>query len=316
MRAASMIGSLDMDGLRAFVAIVDAMSFSRAGEAIGRSQSAVSLRLRQLERSLGVSLLLRRQGRVIGVTANGRILLGYAREIIGLNDAAVRELAVDGRRDRMRLGVPADFLETGFADALERARTLFANLQLELETDVSERLRERCLAGDLDAAFYKLAEADGTGTPLASLPLNWLAAPGFALVAGAPVPLVCFPEGCVYRQRMLEALRDAGLSWRIAITTPGLDALRQAVRAGLGVTALPAAGAGLTPLSGLPAPGDAILAMAVAPGERPLVRRVVGSLAATLFPLGNPEAPARRRRAARPAGADDAGIRAAVLNVA
>ena len=314
--AAPMIGSLDMDGLRAFVAIVDSMSFSRAGEAIGRSQSAISLRLRQLERSLGGSLLVRRQGRVIEVTAKGRILLGYARDILGLNDAALRDLTSESRRERVRLGVPADFLEIGLAEALQRTRALFPDLHLEIETGVSERLRGRCLSGDLDAAFYKQAAADGHGLPLMRIPLRWVAAPGVTLADSAPVPLICFPEGCVYRQRMVHALRAAGRDWRMVMTTPCLDTLRRAVAAGMGLTALPMTGERLVPVSGLPALEDVILAMALAPGERPLVRRVVGGLAGALFPLGHPEAPPRRDRAARAAVDGPAGPPARVLNVA
>lgn len=285
-----MIGSLDMDGLRAFVAIVDSMSFSRAGEAIGRSQSAVSLRLRQLERSLGVSLLVRRQGRVIELTASGRTLLDYARSIIDINDAALRDLAVKPARERMRLGVPADFLDTGFPDALTRTQALFPNLHLEVETDVSDRLRSRCLAGDLEMAFYKIDSPDGFGAPLTRMRLRWVAAPGFALAPNRVVPLVCFPEGCVYRQKMLQALRNAGVAYRIAVSTPSLDSLRKAVGAGLGVTALPMIGGALVPVVGLPDPGDVGLAMAVAPGGKPLARRVADSLANAVLPLGDPDA--------------------------
>jgi len=290
-----MIGSLDIDALRAFVAIVDRMSFSRAGEAIGRSQSAVSLRLRQLERSLGISLLVRRQGRVIELTEGGRTLLGFARSIVDINDAALRELSAKPAGARVRLGVPADFLDAAFTGTLARTRALFPELRLEIETDVSDRLRSRCLAGELDAAFYKLVVPDGVGTLVKKMALQWVADPGFALARDGIIPLICFPEGCAYRERMVQVLTNAGLEHQIVVTTPSLQSLRHAVSARLGVTALPVTGGELVAVPGLPDPGGVAVAMAIAPGDKPQIRRVAGSLANALFPRGNPEMAGRRR---------------------
>jgi len=288
---AVMMESLDIDGLRAFVAIVDSMSFSRAGETIGRSQSAISLRLRRLENSLGVSLLVRRQGRVIELTANGHKLLGYARQMIALNDIALREISGRTALGRVRLGLPADFLDMGFPEALSRIRPLVGDLQLEIETDVSDRLRSRCEAGELDIAFYKLTTPDGLGSPLLHLRLTWAGAPGFAVSAteGEGLPLVCFPEGCVYRKAMLRTLRDAGIAHQTVFTTPNMDALRRAVASGIGITALPAAilrqDSSLAHIDTLPALGDVSLGMIVTPGANAAIRRVADSLGDSLLSL-------------------------------
>ncbi|HLO74835.1 MAG TPA: LysR substrate-binding domain-containing protein [Magnetospirillum sp.] len=283
-----MMDSLDMDGLRAFVAIVDSMSFSRAGETIGRSQSAISLRLRRLEQSLGVSLLVRRQGRVFELTPPGHKLLAYARQIIALNDAALRELSDRQSGLRVRVGLTADILDMGFGTALDQVRPLVGEIAVEIETDVSERLRSRCEAGELDLAFYKQAAPDGVGQPLMSLKMEWAAAPSFS-AAGSQLPLVCFPEGCVYRRSMLGALRGAGRDHHTVLTTPSLDSLRRAVTAGIGVTALPTAvlrrDAALSAIDGLPALDDVALAMAVTPGGSATIRRMADSLGSSLVSL-------------------------------
>lgn len=286
-----MMDSLDMDGLRAFVAIVDSMSFSRAGESIGRSQSAISLRLRRLENSLGVSLLVRRQGRVIELTPDGHKLLGYARQIIGLNDAALRDMSDRSGSARVRLGLPADFLDIGFPEALARIRPLVGEVHVEIETDVSDRLRTRCEAGELDLAFYKQAAPDGIGTVLAHLPLVWAAAPGYPRPNGHGVDLVCFPEGCVYRAAMLAALRGANIAHQAVFTTPSMDSLRRAVGAGMGVTALPTTVLRrdnmLAAIEYLPRLDAVALAMAVAPNGNPTVRRVADSLGDSLLTLAD-----------------------------
>ncbi|MBX9635517.1 MAG: LysR family transcriptional regulator [Magnetospirillum sp.] len=291
MAVTSMMESLDIDGLRAFVAIVDSMSFSRAGEAIGRSQSAISLRLRRLEQSLGVSLLVRRQGRVMELTTNGQKLLGFARQIIALNDIALREISGWTAQDRVRLGMPADFLDIGFPEALDKIRPLVGELQLEVETDVSDRLRSRCEAGELDVAFYKHTDPDVLGAPLLHLRMAWASAPGFTManVSGDGLPLVCFPEGCVYRKAMLRTLRDAGIAHQTVFTTPSMDSLRNAVGAGIGITALPSVilrgNNTLTTVDSLPALGDVSLGMIVTPGANATIRRVADSLGDSLLSL-------------------------------
>lgn len=287
-----MMESLDMDGLRAFVAIVDSMSFSRAGEAIGRSQSAISLRLRRLEQSLGVSLLVRRQGRVTELTSDGETLLTYARQIIALNDIALREISGQAAPACMRLGLPADFLDLGFHDALAQIRPILGEFSFELETDVSDRLRGRCEIGELDMVFYKQEAPDGFGTPVTRLELAWAGPvrdPGRHLHSGQELPLVCFPEGCVYRRAMINALRAAGIPHKVAFTTPGMDSLRQAVSVGMGVTALPTAvlerDESLHPLDGLPRLGDVSLAVMVAPGNSIALRRLAEALTESLLAL-------------------------------
>lgn len=284
-----MMESMDMDGLRAFVAIVDSMSFSRAGETIGRSQSAISLRLRRLELSLGVSLLVRRQGRIIELTPEGQKLLGYARQIIGLNDAALRDLTDRQECVRVRLGLPADFLDMGFDEALAHIRPLVGDLAVEIETDVSDRLRSRCEAGDLDLAFYKQSAPDGVGSALMNLKMTWAASPNFARRDTGHLPLVAFPEGCVYRRAMLNALRDAGIPHQMVFTTPSMDSLRRAVGDGIGITALPATilrrDNGLYPMDGLPQLEDVSLAMAVTPGGSAAIRRMADSLGDSLLSL-------------------------------
>lgn len=80
--------NFDIDCLRAFVLVADSMSFSRAAETVGRSQSTVSQQINKLEVQVGKSLLGRRKGRVLELTSEGTKLLQYARRIMQLNDEA------------------------------------------------------------------------------------------------------------------------------------------------------------------------------------------------------------------------------------
>src|SRR5260221_10328771 len=84
--------SLDPELLRAFVAVADHRSFTRAAVTLNRTQSAVSMQIKRLEDRLGVALFSRTKANV-DLSAAGEGLLGYATRILALNEEAVGRLA-------------------------------------------------------------------------------------------------------------------------------------------------------------------------------------------------------------------------------
>lgn len=54
-----------------------------------------------------------------------------------------------------------------------------------------------------------------------------------------PVPLVLFPQGCIYRNRAIHALEAKGRRWRVAYGSHSLAGVQAAVSSGLGMTILP-----------------------------------------------------------------------------
>ena len=96
--------NLDPDLLRAFVAVADHRSFTRAAALLNRTQSAVSMQIKRLEDRLGVELFARTKANV-DLSAAGEGLLGYARRILTLNDEAVGKLWERKIEGVVRLGV-------------------------------------------------------------------------------------------------------------------------------------------------------------------------------------------------------------------
>jgi len=232
--------SLDLDSLRSFVAVADTSSFSRAGERVGRTQSAVSLQLARLERTLGKILIIRRQGRVLGFTDDGRELLHYARQLIALNDTAYRAVAQSKIPSRIRLGVPADFMSDSFLDLLKDFRDSHNGIELEVVSDVSRRLLDQAQNGVLDVAFFKQFPGQGAGSVVCRRQLAWFSAPNARVPpAEEPLPLILFPEGSVVRSMIFNSLEAAGRYWRIAYSCTSLENLTLAIRHGMGFSALP-----------------------------------------------------------------------------
>lgn len=267
---------LDLDLLHSFVSVVDAGGFTAAGERVHRSQSTVSQQIRKLEETLECALFLR-EGRQVQLTEEGERLLGYARRMLALS-SEVRE-AVSGRKrvDVIRLGIPDDFAAdtlTSIIAAFARARPA---VQLSVRCDLTAVLARSLERGDLDVALLK--REPGAGAALAVWPerLHWIGGPATLVSPEEPVPLVAFPQGCIYRNRAIHALEAAGRRWRIAYESPNLMGLQAALTGGLGIALLEKRC--MAPVhrimdAGLPAVPPTELALCVAAAARDAARQL------------------------------------------
>jgi LysR family hydrogen peroxide-inducible transcriptional activator len=143
--------------LRYFVALEEHRHFGRAAEACFVSQSAFSVAIRELEALLALQLVDRTRKQVT-ITAIGREIAVQAR--LCLRDVeALLELARHQREPlagRVNLGVIptiAPFLLPAFMPALQ-AR--YPRLQLYLREDITARLLESLLQGELDLVLIAL----------------------------------------------------------------------------------------------------------------------------------------------------------------
>ena len=110
---------LQIDWLRAFLAVVDTGSMTAAAKQVFRSQSAVSMQIRKLEDSVGRSLLNRGAG-PITLTPAGYDLLAHARRLMEIHAGALTALHGSGIGGRLSLGVPDDYVMTYLAPVCNR----------------------------------------------------------------------------------------------------------------------------------------------------------------------------------------------------
>lgn len=231
--------SLDPDLLRAFLAIADTGSFTRAGERLLRGQSAISLQLKRLEDRLG-RRLFERSPRSLRLTADGAALLPDARAFLALHDGMVERLTRESVAGVIRLGTPEDFATQHLPEVLARFAAAHPRVALEVTCDLTLNLLERFHAGDFDLVLVK-REISTTigGTRVWREPLVWVSRAGSSPEEETTLRLVVSPAPCVYRKRATEALDRAGRAYRIAYTCGSLAGARAAVKAGLGIAVLP-----------------------------------------------------------------------------
>jgi len=97
--------NLDLTALRSFVTVIECGGVTRAASLLNLTQSAVSMQIKRLEEGLGRELFLRASRRLTP-TAEGEMLLGYARKMLVLNDEALARLMDNAFVGELRLGVP------------------------------------------------------------------------------------------------------------------------------------------------------------------------------------------------------------------
>ena len=226
--------SIDSELLRTFVAIADHGGFTRAAEAVNRTQSAVSMQMKRLEGDVLQRPLFERDGRQVRLTAEGQVLLGYARRILKLQGELISTLREPHMVGAVRIGTPDDYVMRFLPGILSRFAQSHPLVQVEVHCEPSAQLLQR---QDLDFSIVTRQPGSEIGQLLRQERFVWAEARGFSPHEQSPMPLAMFNSDCFCRAWACNALDAIGRPYRIAYTSPSLSAILAVVSAGLAVTA-------------------------------------------------------------------------------
>lgn len=227
--------SLDLDAVEAFVRIAELGSFTRAAEAMGTAQAAMSLKLKRLEDRLGCRLI-ERTPRHVQLSARGAAFLEHARELLAAHDRALATFAQ--ARQRLTIGISDHVAGPELPALISRMNQQDPQLLIEIRIGSSGDLLQSYDRRELDAVLARMHVGRSDGELLAEEPFGWFAAPGWQHRAGEPLPLATLAEPCGVRAMAGQALDAAGMAWAEVFVGGGVAAVAAAVMAGLGVAAL------------------------------------------------------------------------------
>src|SRR5436305_14743150 len=150
MRVLSMA---EFKAVETFLWVVRLGTFRGAAQRLNTTRPAISQRIAQLEREVGVKLL-QRDRRMVLPTPSGRQMMVYAEKLIGLRSEM---LAVVGDHSAMRgvlrLGVAETIVHTFLTQLIKSVNHTYPNLSLEIEVDITSNLRNRLLTQQIKLAF-------------------------------------------------------------------------------------------------------------------------------------------------------------------
>lgn len=247
---------LELRLLRSLVAIYETHSLSKAAERLNCTQAAMSLRLKMLEEEVG-DRLFKRMHHNLEPTSQCSSLYAKALVVLAAYDEMMSVTRSKTRMTRIRIGVPDDYSIGIMTRAFEKLRKLLPGYEIEIHCDLSANLVAALHRQDLDLALASLASPPAQDHMVVHARLYWVAARDFQRDLNQPLALSAYPEGCVFRRRMITALEEAGLPWRILTQSRSHAGILSSVRAGLAVTlmaegTLPADLAPLNPAEALP----------------------------------------------------------------
>nr|WP_211235505.1 LysR substrate-binding domain-containing protein [Halomonas anticariensis] len=232
----TMLQTIDHELLRTFVAIVDHGGFTRAAEAVNRTQSAVSMQIKRLEEDVIQRPLFEREGRTMRLTSEGNTLLSYARRILDLHGEALNVLRTPDMVGRVRIGVPDDYVMRFLPGILKSFSQTWPLVDVEVHCAPSSELLSR-QKGNLDLSIVTREVGHEIGEILRQDETVWVVADSHSPYRQTPLPLALFEDPCFCRRHACNALARAGRQYRVAYSSPSLATLQAVVSAGLAVSA-------------------------------------------------------------------------------
>ncbi len=227
--------------LRCFLAIVETGSFTKASLKVKRTQSAITQQINVLEKRLGKPLFYR--GKQIRLTKDGEIFLSYANKILNLYLEVFDCFQHPELHGEIRFGLPEDFASMFLSDVLMDFSRLHPRILLNVECDLTLNLFDRFKKSEFDMVLVKMSRPEDfpNGVEVWSEPMEWICSKEYMKLfdRNMPLHLVLSPQPCVYRKRALNALENSEIPWKIVFTSPSYAGIIAAVKAGLGITALP-----------------------------------------------------------------------------
>ena len=227
------MSTLDIDTVQAFLLVAELQSFTRAAEALGATQAAVSMKLQRLESVVG-KRLIERSPRAVALTAGGAAFLPHARALIEAHDRALSgEMPA---RQQLSLGISDHAAGPELVPLLERLHAMSSQLALSVTIGFSRAMLDAYDAGELDAVVVRQEGSRRGGEKLDEF--GWFAAKRLAWRRGETLPLATLAPPCGVRALAIRALDKAGIPWSERFVGGGVTAVAAAALAGLAVAPL------------------------------------------------------------------------------
>ena len=243
---------MDLHQIEIFCTLIRLRSFSRTAEALSLTQPTVSGHMKNLETELGVRLL-DRLGRGVLATQEGEVLFRYGQKLLTLRDQARQEIdsLSGGVSGLLKVGgstIPGAYILPSHIGAFKKK---YPACSIQLIIDDTAKVTRAVLDGELDIGVVGARSLDPHLESHAFLKDELVVAvpPGHAwarkrVIAADELkkePFILREQGSGTRRIMEDKLAKAGISigdLDVVAVMGSSDAVRQAVKAGLGVSVI------------------------------------------------------------------------------
>ncbi|MCS7206723.1 MAG: LysR family transcriptional regulator [Dehalococcoidia bacterium] len=240
---------MDIRQLEAFVAVVRTGSFRKAAEHLFLSQPSLSARIQALERDLRQSLFHRR-GRGVLLTEVGKALLPYAEEVLETIRQAKQALEAMGSLAHGRLTVGSARVIGTYVlpGILEEFRRRFPGVVVAIRTGRSTEVLQWVEQGEVSVGLARsLVHPEVASFHLYDEEIVLVTHPDHpfarrrqvAVQEVARQPLILYDRGSSYFVLIEDVCRRAGIVPWVLMHLDSVEATKQMVERGLGISFLP-----------------------------------------------------------------------------
>lgn len=239
---------MDFDQLLTFLEVAKLGNFSRAGEKVYRSQSAVSAQIRQLEQEYG-ERLFDRSGKTVRLSPAGEVLLEYAQRMVALRNESLRAVADQGQIPRGTLSIGANEATCLYVlpDIFTEYCQQYPQVQISVYRNFSRKILQAVEDGAIDLGIATLPVKSPSLKVHAIFrdQLMLLVSHRHPLAAQdsvsveeiAEYPLI-FPKTGYTRQQLDKLFRPYNSRLRVAMEIPSVGLIKSFVTANVGITLL------------------------------------------------------------------------------
>ena len=223
-------------------------SFANAAKRLNATQSAVSMRIHELETRLGVRLFDRTQ-RAARLTSDGLSLLPFAEQMIRMSEqmvaAVLQQEQVSGY---VRVGVAEIIAHTWLPRLLELLKRDYPGIKIEVDVAISYLIEQKLYEGVIDMAMTpcELPATSYVNVDLGNTAFLWMASPKLREVPPAVVPtdlgslpVILTARGDQHRGAVLHWFTENEVHFRSLTICNTFTVAAAMAKAGLGIALLP-----------------------------------------------------------------------------
>ena len=240
---------MDINQLEVFLAVAQEKSFSRAAEALHRTQPAVSQAIRRLETELGEALF-DRSSKDGTMTAAGRVLFDFAQQMMNLRHhahSAIRELR-DLHRGKLSLGAN-EYTVMCLLPLIPIFRARHPHIKIEVKRSLASRIPGEILGRDVEIGVVSFKPSDPAIKSVAVVTdeLALVVPPDHPLAAKKVVSVrelgaesfIAHNVPSPYREKVVKTFEKQRTPLNISMEMPTLEAIKRLVEKGMGVALIP-----------------------------------------------------------------------------
>jgi len=227
---------LQIDLLKTFLAIIDTGGFTSASQRVHRTQSAISMQVKRLEDTIGQPLF-ERTGRSFRITAEGEVLVPYARRLLKLHEETVAAMIKPNVAGAVKIGIIDDYALRFLPNILSRFAAAYPQVQVTVRCEPTSLLVPALENGELDLVLVN-GNPGEEGEIIRHDQAIWVTSANHLTHEEDPLPLAVFHAECIFRKWALEALDAINRRYRVAYQSPSVAGIIATVSAGLAVAIL------------------------------------------------------------------------------